>query len=360
LERADAVLSEAVARGAEVGEPGAAADGAVALTFLRAHTDPYASHAQARSELEGAIRVFEQIGDASGLARALTVAGVLRLWKGEAEQAILELERAWGHARDTGDRAQEAQCLHFMLAATLHGPMPVAAAIEKVEDIRRRAGSARRPLVTILRVRAQLEAMQGHFDSARRLVAEAMTVADELGLDIAVAAGVLRGSGEIELLAGDHRAAEHALRAACDTLESRKDWGHFASVAPFLADALVAQGRGEEAVRYVELVAEVSMADDTEAQLGLLRARASLAAERGDLDAAEGFARQVVDLAHQTDYLNQQGNALTGLADVHERAGRHEQAAVFVQQALGRYERKGNLVMIERLRQRAAEPGRPG
>ena len=67
----------------------------------------------------------------------------------------------------------------------------------------------------------------------------------------------------------------------------------------------------------------------------------------------------VNDLALQTDYLNQQGNALIGLADVHERAGRYEQAAVFVQQALGRYERKGNLVMIERLRQRGAEPGMP-
>ena len=61
LERADALLSEAVARGAEVEEPGAAADGAVALTFLRVHTDPHTSHAQARSELEGALQSMKAI-----------------------------------------------------------------------------------------------------------------------------------------------------------------------------------------------------------------------------------------------------------------------------------------------------------
>ena len=95
---------------------------------------------------------------------------------------------------------------------------------------------------TILRTRAHLEAMQGSFVGARRLIAEGKALTDDLGVETASTS-----AGEIELLAGDLPAAERSVRAVCETLERRGDWGHLASAAPVLADALHAQGRGEEA-----------------------------------------------------------------------------------------------------------------
>lgn len=76
--------------------------------------------------------------------------------------------------------------------------------------------------VTVLRFRAQLEAMRGRFDAARDLIAEAKTLAEELGLKTILAAGVARSAGEIELLAGDPEAAERELRPACEALSRRR------------------------------------------------------------------------------------------------------------------------------------------
>lgn len=140
-ERAETVLSEAAEAGRGEGEPGVAADAAVALCFMRLHTDPQTSHEKARRELEDAIRVFEELHDEAGLARAFSLAALLPFWRGETEAALEELERAALHAHRAGDRAQEMESLRFMLAAALHGPMPVAAGLERVamtsEGVRR-------------------------------------------------------------------------------------------------------------------------------------------------------------------------------------------------------------------------------
>jgi tetratricopeptide (TPR) repeat protein len=348
------VLSEAVEAGKAAGEHGMAADASVALTYLRLHTDPESSHAKVRAALDAAISVFEEIDDEAGLARALSIAGMLRLWRGEAANAIEELERAARLAHDAGDRPQEIQDLQFVLIATLVGPVPVAAALERVDEIRRRADGIARLEVTCLRTRGHLEAMQGRFDTARVQIAEAKALAEELGFGTA-AEGALQGTGEIELLAGDLPAAERALRASCEILERRGDWGHFASVAPLLADALHAQGRGGEAAQTIELAAGWSLDDDVEAQMSLRRVRANLLAHQGDLKEAERLAREAVELGARTDYLNGHANALTSLAGILELAGKREQAAAAMEQALALYDRKGNLVMAERTRERLTD-----
>jgi tetratricopeptide (TPR) repeat protein len=345
-ERADALLSEAVEAAKAAGEQAASADAAVALTYVRLHTDPETSHAKVRGELEAAIRIFEQIDDEAGLGRALSIAGMLRLWRGEAAGAIEELERAARVARDAGDRPQEIQNLQFIMVALIVGPTPVPTAFEQLDDIRRRADGGPRLEWSISRTRAQLEAMRGRFDTARDLIAEANALSEELG--IVAASGV--NAGEIELLAGDLPAAERVLRAVCETLERRGDWGHLASTAPLLADALHAQGRGSEAAPLIDLAARWTLADDTDAQVGLLRVRANLLAHQGDLDEALRLAQEATELSGQTDYLNHHAKALTDLADVLELAGRREEAAAAVEQALALYERKGNLVMAERTR----------
>jgi hypothetical protein len=53
-----------------------------------------------------------------------------------------------------------------------------------------------------------------------------------------------------------------------------------------------------------------------------------------------------------SDSLNWQADALCDLAEVLERAGRAGDAMATLEQALERYERKRNLVMVAQLRQR--------
>jgi ATP/maltotriose-dependent transcriptional regulator MalT len=141
--------------------------------------------------------------------------------------------------------------------------------------------------------------------------------------------------------------------------ELRGDWGHLSSVVPVLADALNAQGRGEEAVPSIELAGQWTLADDIDAQIGLLRARANLLAQRGELIEAEHLARGASELVAQTDSINDHATVLAGLAEVLVLAGKREQATASLHEALALYERKGNLVMAKRARERLTELGKP-
>jgi class 3 adenylate cyclase len=352
---AEALLAEAIASAGAVGEHGVAADAAVALSYVRLHTDPHTTHEKVRVELEEAIRVFDGLEDEGGLARALGVAGAIRFWSGQARAAIDEFDRAARYAHTAGDRAQELESLRFMVTAVLHGPIPVVSALERIEGIARRARGHRRPGVTIQQARAHLEAMRGDFNAARELIGDAESSARELGLETLLAAGVLRSAGDIELLAGDPVAAEQIVRPACEALERMGDWGHLASVVPGLADSLYAQGRGAEAFRWIEIASGRALGDDADAQIGLQRVRGKVVAAQGSFADAERFARRATEAAARTDYLDLHAKALADLAEVLRLAGKAKESASPLEEAIRLYGEKGNVTAAGRLRGLLAE-----
>jgi tetratricopeptide (TPR) repeat protein len=357
LARSDSVLSEAIERGRAAGERLVAADAVVALGYLRAHTMPEMSDAEVAQELEGVIDVLKELDDKAVLARALGLAGTLRHWRGEAAAAIEDLEQATTYARQAGDRIQEAVILHSVLMAILWGPTSVDDALERVEQIRQGAQASRRLEISLLRVQGQLEAMRGRVDAGRNLIAQATTLAEELGLEFMLAGGVAHQAGYVELLAGDAAAAERVLRPACEALERMGDWGHLATLAPKLADALFIQGdRDVEALRLTELAERNTTAGVADEDIGWRRVRAKLLARRGELAEAERLAREAVALGASTDILDDHAHALADLAEVLRLAGRSEESATILEEAIHLHEQKGNVVAAETLRAVLAEP----
>ena len=350
-DEAKALLSEAAATARRIGDRSAAAEAAVALVYVELHTDHAASHAKARAELDRAIRVFEELEDRAALSRAIDTAAMIHVWAGDNARALAEMERAARLAAESGDRMQEQRSLSGMVMALTYGSLHVDAMREKLEEIAPRVEGATRPRVQIIRTRALLEAMQGRFDEARRLIAEADTASRELGLEMLRASGVLRAAGEIELLAGDTAAAERAFREGYETLERGQDWGHLSSVAPLLALALLAEGRTDEAETPLELTSRWILEDDSDAQISFLRARAKLAGSRGDPAEAQALARRAVERAASGDDLNAHAAALVDHAEALELGGRQDEAAALLREALALYERKGNVVAAERVRQ---------
>jgi tetratricopeptide (TPR) repeat protein len=346
------VLSEAAATAQRVGDRGAAADAIVALAYVEIHTDAAASHAKVRADIEPVFCVFEELGDYGGLARALNIEATLRFWRGDNEGAIEALERAARHAREAGDRTQEHQALGVICTALLVGPTPVPDALERLEKIELQNEGAMRLRIGILRARAGLEAMRGRFAEAREVIGAASSISEDLGLETVRASGVLRMAGEIELLAGDGPAAERFFLQAWETLEERGDWGHLASVAPLLAQALLAQGRMKDAARPLELAPRWIIEDDSDAQILFHRAKAKLAALTGDAAQAEALARRAVERSAEGDGLNERADALVDLAEVLELDGRHEESTAALRDAVQFYERKGNLVAAQRVRRR--------
>jgi tetratricopeptide (TPR) repeat protein len=356
MERADSLLSEAVERARSAGERGPAADAAVALSYLRLLAAPETGGEEVARELEDAIRVFEELGDVAGLAHALGVAGTLRYWQGEVVAAGEDLERAARYARDVGDRAQEAQSLQYVVMAIVFGATPIAEALDRIEEFRPRAEGNRRFELTLLRASAQLEAMQGRFDSAREQIAQAKALAQELGLEVLLAAGIAWVAGYVELLAGDAEAAERELRPASEALEHMGNWGNLAFLAPKLADVLFVQGRHEEALALTELTERITNAWDAQPHVAWRRVRAKLLAHRGEIEEAERFAREATALASRTDFLDDRAETLADLAEVLRLAGKPAESAVARQEAIRLHEEKGNVAAAEALRRLLAGP----
>jgi hypothetical protein len=82
--------------------------------------------------------------------------------------------------------------------------------------------------------------------------------------------------------------------------------------------------------------------------------RAQVLARRGEHAEAERLAREAVAIGERTDSIDLLGDAERDLGEVLVLAGRPEDAAAALEQAAALYERKGNVVMAERVHNRRA------
>ena len=174
-----------------------------------------------------AIAVFEELGDEAGLARALTLAGKLRFWGGEAAAALQDLERGarMRARRATGPRRRRAS--QYVLASDASRP----------DAGRRSAGTARGdPLARRDEPEARgrppsdARAARGDAGALRRRARPDRAgegLAEEHGLGSCCLPAASPTAGYIELLAGDPAAAERELRPACEALERLGNWASF-------------------------------------------------------------------------------------------------------------------------------------
>ena len=354
LDRAEAVLSEAEERARSTGRRGVAADASLALADLRFHQrgPTGIGRDECLRVIDEAVKVFTEIGDESGLARALNLGGKLRFWGGEAATAVRELDRAAQHAHHAGDRADEADSLHYICVALRRGPTPADEALERLEEIGSRNEQSRALETACLVSRANLEAMLGRFDVARGLLAKATASAQELGREVLIDAHVRVSAGEVELLAGEPEAAEDLFRMSCGRLEQIGELGFLASTVSSLVEAVLAQGRTEEALELSDrwLPDDLTVPEDVDAQVAWRRVRAMALARLGRADEAERLAREATDTAAATDFTDLHASALVGLGDVLRLAGRAQESTAALEQAVMLFEAKRNLAAMQRVR----------
>ncbi len=345
---ADAVLTEAIEAGAASGNRRLELHAALERAFLRALTAPEGVE-ELRRVAEQALPELEELGDELGLAKAWRrIADVHWMVNHWSEQAQA-LERALVHAQRAGDDREAAGALMRMPMSLYYGPLPVAEATARAEAILQSAQGARVVQSTALVCLAGLHAMSGRFDDARPLLAQGRAISDELGFRVWVA-GFSLAAGDIEMLADDPVAAERELRHGYEALEAMGERGLLATVAAELARALCAQGRYEEAEQLTRVSEELARPLDVSAQISWRNVRAMSMASRGQLAEAEAVASDALQAAEQTDDLNRQARVLVDLADIVRRAGREAEAASLEERALALFERRGNVVLAERIR----------
>ncbi len=291
-----------------------------------------------------ALPLLEQAENHAGLVHVWYVLGSgVANFHGRFEDFAHASEQALRHARLAGQRNSHLFSLEDALA---YGPLPADEALRRLDTL-----LPDNPQPRLLITRAWLLSMLARFDEAAELAREAGEHWRELTGDNE--ADYLLGF--IAATDGDHERAAVHLRRYCDLLETRGQRAHLSTFAPYLGRSLCKLDRHDEAEPLAQLGRELGDAHDAATQTLWRQVQALVDSHRGRHSHAEQLAREAVTINERTDGLNGQGDALSNLAEVLHTAGRTDEAATALDQAIERYERKHNLAQAAQARDRLAE-----
>jgi tetratricopeptide (TPR) repeat protein len=303
---------------------------------------------RALGEADRDLPIFEAVEDLVGAALAWRVRYVAHGTTGRLTEAAADAEHVIRLAGQAGDERQRLRGISNLAIALTHGGTPAAEAATSLASLGGDVGQDRATGVALMAARAQLLAMGMEFEEARSLYREAQATARELGQPV-LAAQLGLGAGEVELRAGDPRAAEAVLREAAGVLEGVGETYFLASVAAMLGRALLELGRTDEALTQVEGASQLAAPDDVDAQARWRGVRSAILVALGRPEEAEAVARDAVELARASDLPLVTALALSDLAMALQAAGNRDEAETARDEALGLYEAKGDHASAERL-----------
>jgi tetratricopeptide (TPR) repeat protein len=303
-------------------------------------------------EVAGAIDVFEQAGDQSGLAMAWRLRG----WEAGAACRFGDcadaFSRALELARDARDVRQERRAATGYGVAASLGPTNVDDAIARCEWCIEQTAGDRQSEGNLLALLGGLYAMQGAFDHARTLVARGRALLEELDLDVEVARIDLE-AWRVEMLSGNLDAAERKARKAYELLEAYGEKYLLSTVAGSLAQTLLQRnGSLDEAERLTEQTRALATEADVGTQALWRCVKGRILAERGSFAEAEALVREGLTVLEPTDAVLLQLDAYLDLGEVLSMAGDTVGARVAYDAALRLAERKGGVVAFETIGRR--------
>ena len=344
-EHATSVAERAAAQGDSLGE----LKGKLLAVDLRTSVDAVPAERLAALVAE-ALPVLEAAGDEFGLylaSRALSTVVALRARWDEVRTAM---ERADLHARRAGIGWDS---LGWSATSRLLGSDPVESLLAWCAELDERQRRDR----WVRGRHAVALAMAGRFAEARIAARDLRDALTERGDDFGVRWVDWEVTAQIESLAGDVAAALRAVEAACAALEKAGARAEASTAAGDVAQAYYELGELEEAEAWGVRARELGASDDVVTQMLWRRVMAKVHARRREHADGERLAREAVTLSDDTDMLDAQAGAYADLAEVLALAGRGEEAAAAFEEAVARYERKGNVVMAERVRSRLQASG---
>ncbi|MGD0713891.1 MAG: adenylate/guanylate cyclase domain-containing protein [Gaiellaceae bacterium] len=343
LSRADALAKRAGAVGNVVGELGAR----IKAGGLRVFLEPEGATDELATLLERALPQLEAAGDDGLLCHAYESLGGVWNMRMQYDRAGEAYDRAAAHAARAG---LPYSFIGWRSLLRLWGTWPVARwlAWQEEQEDQRDSG---------LRIdHAHALAMLGRIDEAREELTRVQADLADRGAS-ARQAGIGMKVLILELHGGDPEAALAAGRTSCEALERLGESSALSSLCGLLAQACYQTGRLDEVDGWATRAASLGATDDVLTQILWRLARAKVLARRGSHVDAESLAGEAVALADKTELPDMQGNAYADLAEVLSLAGHFEEARAALEEALDRYERKGEPVMAKRIRERLAALG---
>jgi class 3 adenylate cyclase/tetratricopeptide (TPR) repeat protein len=354
---AKAVLGEAIASAERAGDERIKVSASLVAMCVRMYSgEPGEWSAEAQRVAEVAIPMLEHLDAHGELAIAWRLIGFVHGVSGQFVQAKQATTRYMDHARKAGNTRLVARgALSFAIGA-LSGPTPVPEAIAECQRIIDDGLTDRQVQSVVMCVLAQLRAMNGEFDEARKLYRHGRALLRELGQGVSAASTGI-DLARVELLAGDLVGAEREVRADFEFLKHKGEAYLLSTMAAVLARIVRDAGRDEDAHALSLTVEGIAAEDDLDAQVQWRSVRAPILARLGELAEAESLARAALDLARSSDAPILQADTLCELAVVLRLAGRPQEAAGSIAEAVALYGAKGDVVSARRAAEWAAVAG---
>jgi class 3 adenylate cyclase/tetratricopeptide (TPR) repeat protein len=341
-----AAAQRAAARGDRLGELCARLEAGV----FKLYTEPSGAMAQLEALTAEAQPEIEAAGDDFALyilhfARFQIAHGYSRF-----DGAVEEADLVMYHAQRTGLPHTVAWAVTAGATARLYGTTPLLEVVAWLDEREAKFG----PDWRMAGYRAAVLALLGRFEEARLLQADFLLAHEERGNLLNLGAQLSQGGVQLELLAGDPAAAAANGERGIRILEEAGEQSWLSTGACWYAEALYELGRVDEADEWARKGLELADFDDMATQVLARQVLGRVLARRGEHSEAERIAREAVALVDATDAVTTQGDARVCLAEVHELAGRRDEATTELRAALERYERKGAVVLAEGVRRRLA------
>jgi class 3 adenylate cyclase/tetratricopeptide (TPR) repeat protein len=345
------LIEEAVVAADRAGDERAAALAAISRLRLRISIDPLVDYHALETEASRAAQVLESVGDDLAAARAWRLAIYGPFTRGEMTRTQMLLKKALDRAVRVGDPLQAVDRAKLVMPL-VWGPTPASEVVRVAEEtLAEVRGHPSAEAITLSRL-AYAHEMLGNEDLADELLEQARARLRELGQD-----KTLGNVGRLHLLAVRRgwAAAEPDLRAYYEAIAGRRDTNFIASVAAFLARALVELGRAEEAKRLTHVSEDASAADDVEAQIHWRGARALVLAGAGRIAEGESLVREAFAIGERTDRPDLRAQVQVDLFEVLRLDGRLEEARAASEEALRLYREKEIRPLAARVEKALAE-----
>jgi class 3 adenylate cyclase/tetratricopeptide (TPR) repeat protein len=350
LHRSRSVLEEAVAEADALGREDLRLRARLELEFVATLLGDAQPEEHERLARE-AITVLERYADQEGLGRAWLVFATSFWIRGHWDDMLDALDRAIECAQRTGERSLEIVAKTFVLAATMFGSTPVGDGVRVSREILDDASDSRELQGWAVRMVGTFLMLDGRFDEAREHLARARVIFTELGNNAALV-GLTFSASPLELLSGDAVAAEEEARRGLELAQRISDLGRVPNLAALVADALLAQGRVSEAQEYAELARATANKEDASAEALWRIATARVLARTGASDEAVSLARKAIAVISSTQEAFTRCTLLLDGAEVLRLAGRPEEEAEVLREAVRVAEQKGATVLVERANER--------
>jgi class 3 adenylate cyclase/tetratricopeptide (TPR) repeat protein len=312
--------------------------------------DPTYTLGRARTAAEAILAELEMLGDEEIRDRALILLTQFGFFEGKTAVSFEIADRLSERARGMCRRDRQAVATN-MTADAYFGALPLDEAFRAIERAGTLVGAGLTGEAENGRFMTGLLGMAGRFEEARASADRSKRIYEELGMPMRHVTSI-QVVAETERLAGRPEEAERLFRASHEAFEAMGETGFNSTICGLLAQTLCDLERFDEAEGFAEKSRILAAEDDFASQAVWRMAKARVLADRGELEEALTLANEAVAINGRTDYLVWQGDSHEVRGMVLEAAGRRDEARAAYAEALERYERKGNVVSAERIRQR--------